>query len=598
MRRSRQGRRDVELARHAAQSLSLTSPTNQTSLLDAVHAAPHPELREQVFVHPDTLDKQVDRLRDEIRFASAVPIRHWIRQADVLKREADQHHTAGDLALQYVCLAKCSRILSQLIPQEHAGYAHMDPELRLRMRRNAETIARLVELSRVAILDDAQRHDSAALEHARPSTPAAPVPGTCAPQGSSLRSPGETNGRRKSVSFAAEDTVPVRRALFRKAEKKEGQKAEKRSFRDMLTRRDARDVYIDSASDAARDPGVDFPQNHARHKPRTRFFTASPLAPFSGPHAPFASSKGPGTHAPEPKCAGTHHAVAQHISTHQREQGFAPASETPSRTAALSHMLDTPQRATPSALQPTVLLHPPTASHASPLSRPQRPPGPRRSGSDRSEALLELPRTQPFGTPPAAMLQPDSAGASIKAGGPLRPLTLPSTLFSSFLGTAQENTEAERETCALLLGVEHDHTLQVTHLVLPSQSGTGHSCTAWGEEKIATVQLEQSLLTLGWIHTHPTQSCFLSSLDLHTQAGYQALLPEAVAVVCAPRKMPSVGVFQLTQPFGLQHILQCTNPAPFHSHTMGGASVPQLYTDALAGHASVVGGPVTVLDLR
>lgn len=46
------------------------------------------------------------------------------------------------------------------------------------------------------------------------------------------------------------------------------------------------------------------------------------------------------------------------------------------------------------------------------------------------------------------------------------------------------------------------------------------------------------------IHTHPTQSCFMSSLDLHTHAGYQLTLAEAVAVVCSPNHEPSFGIFR------------------------------------------------------
>ena len=35
------------------------------------------------------------------------------------------------------------------------------------------------------------------------------------------------------------------------------------------------------------------------------------------------------------------------------------------------------------------------------------------------------------------------------------------------------------------------------------------------------MQDKRSLYPLGWIHTHPTQTCFLSSVDVHTQCGYQ-----------------------------------------------------------------------------
>lgn len=31
----------------------------------------------------------------------------------------------------------------------------------------------------------------------------------------------------------------------------------------------------------------------------------------------------------------------------------------------------------------------------------------------------------------------------------------------------------------------------------------------------------QSLFPVGWIHTHPAFDCFLSSVDMHNQFGYQ-----------------------------------------------------------------------------
>ena len=45
------------------------------------------------------------------------------------------------------------------------------------------------------------------------------------------------------------------------------------------------------------------------------------------------------------------------------------------------------------------------------------------------------------------------------------------------------------------------------------------------EEEIFDVQDKRSLYPLGWIHTHPTQTCFLSSVDVHTQCGYQVSTP-------------------------------------------------------------------------
>lgn len=76
---------------------------------------------------------------------------------------------------------------------------------------------------------------------------------------------------------------------------------------------------------------------------------------------------------------------------------------------------------------------------------------------------------------------------------------------------------------------------------------------------------------------HPRQSCFLSSLDLHTHFSYQVTLAEAVAIVCAPHKTPrcahfsqigsslpilahSIGVFRLTDPQGITLIGNCVRP--------------------------------------
>ena len=74
----------------------------------------------------------------------------------------------------------------------------------------------------------------------------------------------------------------------------------------------------------------------------------------------------------------------------------------------------------------------------------------------------------------------------------------------------------------------------------------------------------------------------MSSRDLHTTVGYQVMLPESVAVVCAPRHKPEYGVFRLTDPSGKQVILACDRKGLFHPHDSG-----DLYTDALKpGHVT------------
>jgi STAM-binding protein len=96
----------------------------------------------------------------------------------------------------------------------------------------------------------------------------------------------------------------------------------------------------------------------------------------------------------------------------------------------------------------------------------------------------------------------------------------------------------------------------------------------------------------------------MSSVDLHTHAAYQVMLPEAIAIVCAV-KQNKTGVFRLTDPPGLGIIAQCRQPGLFHPHP----DVP-IYRDAdldptalreqsPVGHAIVVPGMrFSVDDLR
>jgi STAM-binding protein len=115
-------------------------------------------------------------------------------------------------------------------------------------------------------------------------------------------------------------------------------------------------------------------------------------------------------------------------------------------------------------------------------------------------------------------------------------------LTEEFMELAKENISNNLETCGILGASFRDGTYFVTMLIIPKQEGTAHSCQAVNEEEIHAVLSEQSLYPAGWIHTHPSQTCFLSSIDLHTQYSYQVMLPEAVAIVVAP-KDPTRQVF-------------------------------------------------------
>ncbi|KAI7864963.1 hypothetical protein BDF14DRAFT_1828917 [Spinellus fusiger] len=184
--------------------------------------------------------------------------------------------------------------------------------------------------------------------------------------------------------------------------------------------------------------------------------------------------------------------------------------------------------------------------------------------------------------------------AKTERGEPLRTINVPSTLQEQFLLIAQANTNKNIETCGILAGHLKNNILTVNTLIIPKQTGTSDTCTTENEEELFEFQNQHDLLTFGWIHTHPTQSCFLSSIDLHTHCSYQLMLPEAIAIVCAPRQTPNYGIFRLTDPPGLNVISTCRVEQSFHTH----ADLP-IYTDATdTGHVVMVKSDVDVVDLR
>ena len=88
----------------------------------------------------------------------------------------------------------------------------------------------------------------------------------------------------------------------------------------------------------------------------------------------------------------------------------------------------------------------------------------------------------------------------------------------------QYNTQRNIETCGILCGELNakEDNFTITALVIPKQKGEPNNVEMHGEEDLAEYCMTRDLITLGWIHSHPTQTCFLSSIDVHTHFPYQA----------------------------------------------------------------------------
>nr|XP_060624746.1 AMSH-like protease isoform X1 [Anolis sagrei ordinatus] len=171
----------------------------------------------------------------------------------------------------------------------------------------------------------------------------------------------------------------------------------------------------------------------------------------------------------------------------------------------------------------------------------------------------------------------------------LRSVVLPRDLCHKFLLLAEANTVRGIETCGILCGKLTHNEFTITHVIVPKQSAGPDYCDMENVEELFSVQDQHDLLTLGWIHTHPTQTAFLSSVDLHTHCSYQLMLPEAIAIVCSP-KHNDTGVFRLTNA-GMLEVSACKKKG-FHPHTKD----PRLFN--MCKHIIGKDVNITVLDLR
>ncbi|CAI5657878.1 unnamed protein product [Oreochromis niloticus] len=193
--------------------------------------------------------------------------------------------------------------------------------------------------------------------------------------------------------------------------------------------------------------------------------------------------------------------------------------------------------------------------------------------------------------PPAPVSQSAAtlAGVQSERVEGLRRVLIPKGLTQSFLSLARSNTTRGIETCGVLCGQLTHNEFTLTHVVIPKQTAGPDFCDMENVEELFSFQDEHHLLTLGWIHTHPTQTAFLSSVDLHTHCSYQLMLPEAVAIVCAP-KHNDTGVFRLTD-LGMSEVSACKLKG-FHPHS----KEPPLFT--VCRHVVFRDLRLDLLDLR
>ena len=98
-------------------------------------------------------------------------------------------------------------------------------------------------------------------------------------------------------------------------------------------------------------------------------------------------------------------------------------------------------------------------------------------------------------------------------------------LVSIFKAMVQRDLDRNLETCGVLGGKKTNDDWFVSHLILPEQHQTDVSCllTDQGQAQLEEYLHGHELGQIGWIHTHPSQTAFLSSMDQHQHFSYQTL---------------------------------------------------------------------------
>ncbi|XP_059973059.1 STAM-binding protein isoform X2 [Mesoplodon densirostris] len=178
---------------------------------------------------------------------------------------------------------------------------------------------------------------------------------------------------------------------------------------------------------------------------------------------------------------------------------------------------------------------------------------------------LEKPSLDVFPTTPVTYTQPSDCNTTVR---PAKPPVVDRSLKPGALSNSEAPTVDG-----------------LRHVVVP-----GKLCPQFLQ--LASTSTTRGVETCGILCgklTHPTQTAFLSSVDLHTHCSYQMMLPESIAIVCSPR-FQETGFFRLTD-HGLEEISSCRQKG-FHPHSKD----PPLFCSC--GHVTVVDRAVTITDLR
>ena len=109
---------------------------------------------------------------------------------------------------------------------------------------------------------------------------------------------------------------------------------------------------------------------------------------------------------------------------------------------------------------------------------------------------------------------------------------------STICKAIRHTSEVSTESGGILVGKMKEGELLINGLETGQQSATPVHVTLHDEflVDIATKYAERDEKIVGWYHSHPNMGTFMSGTDIDTQRRYQALFPNAVALVIDPKR--------------------------------------------------------------
>jgi len=247
-------------------------------------------------------------------------------------------------------------------------------------------------------------------------------------------------------------------------------------------------------------------------------------------------------HVPSQRTNGSHNIVHERRNYNSKPGSQRPRPEPP-KSASSEYKYPSIHRPQPITFEGSRTLQRSRSRSPGHSALPPKPPKERFE-----ERLYEEPPARPeksvvenltVSAPEASRDYTFEPSAYLENGNPLRTVFLPTTLREKFLQIAAPNTRNNLETCGMLCGTLVSNALFISQVVIPEQESTSDTCETINESAFFDYCASEDLMVLGWIHTHPSQTCFMSSRDLHTHCGYQIMMAESIAIVCAPSKDPS-----------------------------------------------------------